>query len=168
LKRAAGIVLKTVYLSLGSNMGDRAAMLRQAMETLPGAGIEVVRMSSMYETEPMELREQNWFLNMALECRTELFPLQLLRRLKKLEASLGRKRIVRNGPRTIDIDIVLYGRAVMSTPALEIPHPRFRERRFVLEPLAELAPDLRDPVTKKTIADLLAGTAGQRVRRWVG
>jgi 2-amino-4-hydroxy-6-hydroxymethyldihydropteridine diphosphokinase len=168
LKGSAGIVLKTVYLSLGSNVGDRADMLRQAIAALPGAGVEVVRMSSMYETEPMELREQSWFLNMAAECRTDLFPLQLLRRLKKIEGSLGRKRIVRNGPRTIDIDIILFGRAVVSMPALEIPHPRFRERRFVLEPLAELAPDLRDPVTKRTMADLLAGTAGQRVRRWEG
>ena len=157
--------MKTVYLSLGSNMGDRAAMLRQAVESLPGAGVEVVRTSSVYETEPVELRDQNWFLNMAVECRTGLFPLQLLRRLKKIEASLGRKRTVPKGPRTIDIDIVFYGRAVMGTPALEIPHPRFRERRFVLEPLAELAPDLRDPVTRRTVADLLEGTAGQNVRR---
>lgn len=157
--------MKTVYLSLGSNLGDRAAMLRQAIAALPGVGVEVVRTSSMYETEPMELREQSWFLNMAAECHTDLFPLQLLRRLKKIEASLGRKRIVRNGPRTIDIDIILFGRAVVSMPALEIPHPRFRERRFVLEPLAELAPDLRDPVTKRTVADLLAGTAGQKVTR---
>ncbi len=146
-------------------MGDRAAMLQQAIELLPGAGVEVVRMSSVYETEPMELREQNWFLNMVVECRTDLFPLQLLRRLKKIEASLGRKRMVPKGPRTIDIDIVLYARAIMAMPALEIPHPRFRERRFVLAPLAELAPDLRDPVTKSTIGDLLAHTAGQRVRR---
>jgi 2-amino-4-hydroxy-6-hydroxymethyldihydropteridine diphosphokinase len=159
--------LKTVYLSLGSNMGDRAAMLRQAVESLPGAGVEVVRTSSVYETEPVELRDQNWFLNMAVECRTGLFPLQLLRRLKKIEASLGRKRTVPKGPRTIDIDIIFYGRAVMGTPALEIPHPRFRERRFVLAPLAELAPALRDPVTGRTIADLLAGTAGQNVRRLV-
>ena len=159
--------MKTVYLSLGSNMGDRAAMLRQAVESLPGAGVEVVRTSSVYETEPVELRDQNWFLNMAVECRTGLFPLQLLRRLKKIEASLGRKRTVPKGPRTIDIDIVFYGRAVMGTPALEIPHPRFRERRFVLAPLAELAPALRDPVTGRTIADLLAGTAGQNVRRLV-
>ena len=159
--------MKTVYLSLGSNMGDRAAMLRQAVESLPGAGVEVVRTSSVYETEPVELRDQNWFLNMAVECRTGLFPLQLLRRLKKIEASLGRKRTVPKGPRTIDIDIIFYGRAVMGTPALEIPHPRFRERRFVLAPLAELAPALRDPVTGRTIADLLAGTAGQNVRRLV-
>jgi 2-amino-4-hydroxy-6-hydroxymethyldihydropteridine diphosphokinase len=156
--------LKTVYLSLGSNMGDRAAMLRRALESLPGIGVEVIRTSSVYETEPMELREQNWFLNLVAECRTDLFPLQLLRRLKKIELALGRRRTVPKGPRSIDIDIILYGRIVMSTPALDIPHPRFRDRRFVLAPLAELAPDLRDPVTKRTIADLLNGTAGQRVR----
>ena len=159
--------MKTVYLSLGSNMGDRAAMLRRAIESLPGAGVEVIRASSVYETEPMELREQNWFLNMVVECRTGLFPLQLMRRLKKIEASLGRKRTVPKGPRNIDIDVILYGRAVVQTPALEVPHPRFRERRFVLGPLAELAPDLRDPVTGRTMADLLESTAGQNVRRLV-
>jgi 2-amino-4-hydroxy-6-hydroxymethyldihydropteridine diphosphokinase len=159
--------LKTVYLSLGSNMGDRAAMLRRAIESLPGAGVEVIRASSVYETEPMELREQNWFLNMVVECRTGLFPLQLMRRLKKIEASLGRKRTVPKGPRNIDIDVILYGRAVVQTPALEVPHPRFRERRFVLEPMAELAPDLRDPVTGRTMAALLESTAGQNVRRLV-
>jgi 2-amino-4-hydroxy-6-hydroxymethyldihydropteridine diphosphokinase len=146
-------------------MGDRAAMLQQAIAALPGAGVEVIRTSSVYETEPMELREQSWFLNIVVECRTDLFPLQLLRRLKKIEAALGRKRIVPNGPRTIDIDIILYGRVVMEMPALAIPHPRFRDRRFVLAPLAELAPDLRDPVTRRTIADLLKDTAGQKVRR---
>lgn len=146
-------------------MGDRAAMLRHAIESLPDAGVEVLRTSSVYETEPLELREQNWFLNLVVECRTGLFPLQLLRRLKKIELSLGRKRIVPKGPRTIDIDIILYGRAVIALPELAIPHPRFRDRRFVLAPLAELAPDLRDPVTRRTIADLLHDTAGQTIRR---
>jgi 2-amino-4-hydroxy-6-hydroxymethyldihydropteridine diphosphokinase len=156
--------LKTIYLSLGSNMGDRLALLRKAIESLPGAGVEVLRTSSVYETEPIGLREQGWFLNIIVECRTELFPLQLLRRLKKIELALGRKRIVPNGPRTIDIDIILYGRAVIAMAALTIPHPRFRDRRFVLAPLAELAPDLRDPVTRRTIADLLHGTAAQVCR----
>jgi 2-amino-4-hydroxy-6-hydroxymethyldihydropteridine diphosphokinase len=146
-------------------MGDRAAMLRRAIESLPGVGVEVIHSSSVYETEPMELRDQSWFLNMVVECRTGLFPVQLLGRLKKLEATLGRKRTVPKGPRFIDIDIILYGRAVMKTPALEIPHPRFRDRRFVLAPMAELAPDLRDPVSRRTIADLLNDTAGQKVRR---
>jgi 2-amino-4-hydroxy-6-hydroxymethyldihydropteridine diphosphokinase len=157
--------LKTAYLSLGSNVGDRADYLRRAIEMLNGSGVEVLRTSSVYETEPMEMREQNWFLNMALECRTDLFPLQLLRRLKKIETALGRKRIVPKGPRTIDIDIILYGHAIVKMPVLEIPHASFRERRFVLAPLAELAAELRDPVTKRTIGELLANTAGQNVRR---
>jgi 2-amino-4-hydroxy-6-hydroxymethyldihydropteridine diphosphokinase len=156
--------LKTAYLSLGSNVGDRVAMLRSAIEALPAAGVEVVRESSLYETEPQDLRDQRWFLNMIAECRTDLFPVQLLGRMQKIEAQLGRKRVIAKGPRTIDIDIILYGRAIIRTTKLEIPHPRFRERRFVLAPLKELAPDLRDPVTRRTIADLLAGTADQKVR----
>ena len=141
-------------------------MLRSAIEALPAAGVEVLRTSSLYETEPQDLRDQRWFLNMVAECRTELFPVQLLGRLKKVELLLGRKKTVPKGPRTIDIDIVLYGSAIVRTPALEIPHPRFRERRFVLAPLAELAPDLRDPVTRKTITALLAGVRDQTVRRF--
>jgi 2-amino-4-hydroxy-6-hydroxymethyldihydropteridine diphosphokinase len=157
--------LKTVYLSLGSNLGDRAEMLRRAIAALPGAGVEVSRASSVYETEPMELREQSWFLNLVVECRTELFPRQLLGRLKKIELSLGRKRLVPKGPRSIDIDIILYGRVVMAMPDLTIPHARFRDRRFVLAPLAELAPELRDPVSGRTIVELLKETPGQTVRK---
>ncbi len=157
--------MKTVYLSLGSNIGDREAMLRSAIEALNAAGITVHRRSSIYETEPMDVRAQPWFLNMAVECQTDLFPLQLLARLKKIEAQLGRRKTIAKGPRVIDIDIIFYGNFVIKTPALEIPHPRFRERRFVLAPLAELAPDLRDPVTKRTMADLLPKTATQKVRR---
>jgi 2-amino-4-hydroxy-6-hydroxymethyldihydropteridine diphosphokinase len=156
--------LKTVYLSLGSNVGDREAMLRSALEALPAAGVEVARTSSLYETEPRDFRDQPWFLNMIAECRTDLFPVQLLGRLQKIEAQLGRKRAIPKGPRSIDIDIILFGRAIVRTPALEIPHPRFRERRFVLEPLKELAPDLRDPVSRRTIADLVTGVADQKVR----
>jgi len=141
-------------------------MLRSAIEALPPAGVEVARTSSLYETEPQDVRDQRWFLNMVAECRTELFPVQLLGRLKKLELQLGRKRTIPKGPRTIDIDIILYGSAIVRTPTLEIPHPRFRERRFVLVPLAELAPDLRDPVSRKTIAALLAGVRDQSVRRF--
>lgn len=157
--------MKTIYLSLGSNVGDRAAYLRSALQALPEARIEVLRTSSFYETEPVECREQAWFLNMVVECRTELFPVQLLGRLQKIEAQFGRKRITAKGPRTLDVDIILYGRAIVKTATLEIPHPRFRERRFVLEPLAELVPDFIDPVTNRTIADLLRQTAAQKVRR---
>lgn len=157
--------MKTVYLSLGSNLGDREATLRAAIQALPAAQVEVLRSSSLYETEPMDLRDQAWFLNLVVECRTELFPLQLLRRLQKIEAAFGRKRTVAKGPRTLDIDIVLYGRAIVKTASLEIPHPRYRERRFVLAPLAELSPQLRDPATNQTIAELLRATAQQQVRK---
>lgn len=160
--------MKTVYLSLGSNIGDREAMLRAALAEMPAAGVEVVRTSSWYETEPQDFRDQPWFLNLVAECRTELFPVQLLRRLQKIEAALGRKRTVAKGPRTVDIDIILYGNVVMRTAALEIPHPRFRERRFVLAPLAELAPELRDPVTRRSVSELLAGTVEQGLRRYRG
>jgi 2-amino-4-hydroxy-6-hydroxymethyldihydropteridine diphosphokinase len=158
--------LKTVYLSLGSNIGDREAMLQSATAALGDAGVEVVRTSAVYETEPQDLADQRWFLNIVAECRTELFPMQLLGRLKKIEAQLGRKRTVAKGPRTIDIDIILYGNAIVRAPLLEVPHPRFRERRFVLEPLKELAPDLRDPVTRRTVAELLSSVPGQKVRRY--
>lgn len=157
--------MKTVYLSLGSNVGDRAGYLRSALQALPEARIEVLRTSSFYETEPMDFRDQAWFLNLVAECRTELFPVQLLGRLQKIEAQFGRKRTIAKGPRTLDIDIILYGRAIVRTATLEIPHPRFRERRFVLEPLSELTPDLIDPVTNRTIADLLKQTVAQKVRR---
>jgi 2-amino-4-hydroxy-6-hydroxymethyldihydropteridine diphosphokinase len=161
--------LKTVYLSLGSNLsthsGGREAMLQAAIEALPAAGVQITRTSSIYETEPLERRDQHWFLNMVAECRTELFPVQLLGRLKKIEVQLGRKRTVPKGPRNIDIDIILYGNAVLRTPELEIPHARFRERRFVLIPLKELAPDLRDPVTRRTVSDLLTAAPAQTVRR---
>jgi 2-amino-4-hydroxy-6-hydroxymethyldihydropteridine diphosphokinase len=158
--------LKTLYLSLGSNVGDREARLRSAIEALPAAGVEVKRTSSVYETEPQDFKSQSWFLNMIAECQTGLFPVQLLSRIKKLELQLGRKRSLAKGPRSIDIDIILYGTAIVHTPELEIPHPRFRERRFVLAPLAELAPDLRDPVTRRTIRDLLSEVTGQTVRRF--
>jgi 2-amino-4-hydroxy-6-hydroxymethyldihydropteridine diphosphokinase len=111
------------------------------------------------------MRDQRWFLNLAAEFETDLFPLQLLHRIKSIEKQLGRQRIVVNGPRTIDIDILLYGSFVVKTDELEIPHPRYRERRFTLAPLAELRPDLRDPVTGKTMSELLAGLRGQAVRR---
>ncbi len=149
--------MKIVYLGLGSNLGDRAGYLRLAVEKLQARDLRLRRLSSVSETEPWGLREQPWFLNQVAEFETELFPLQLLRRIHRIELALGRRRTVLNGPRTIDIDIVLYGNAVVKTEGLEIPHPRYRERRFVLGPLAELNPELRDPVTKQTVASILKG-----------
>jgi 2-amino-4-hydroxy-6-hydroxymethyldihydropteridine diphosphokinase len=157
--------VKTVYLSLGSNVGDRAGNLRAAIEALPGAGVKVLRVSPVYQTEPVEYTAQAWFLNLVVEAETELFPLQLLARTARIERTLGRVRTVPKGPRTIDIDILLYGKSVVQSAELEIPHPRMAERRFVLAPLADLAPDLRHPVLQKTIRELLADAPPQTVRR---
>ncbi|MDP8981098.1 MAG: 2-amino-4-hydroxy-6-hydroxymethyldihydropteridine diphosphokinase [Acidobacteriota bacterium] len=157
--------MKSAWLSLGSNVGDREANLREAMRRLEAEGIHIRRESSVYETEPQDLRDQPWFLNSVVEVETALFPRQLLTCVRKIEKALGRKRIVAKGPRTIDIDILLYGSSVIKTADLEIPHPRMSERRFVLEPLAELAPDLRHPVSRRTMKELLGGVAGQVVRR---
>ena len=157
--------MKTVYLGLGSNLGDREAMLEAAVGALESPRLHVRRVSPVYETEPMDVPGQHWFLNQVAEAETDLFPLQLLHRTTKVEARLGRRRLAPKGPRTIDIDILLFGNSVVTTPVLEIPHPRFRDRRFVLAPLADLAPDLRDPVTRKTVRELLGEVRGQAVRK---
>lgn len=157
--------MKTVYLGLGSNVGDSEALLQSALDHLNGPDLTLLRVSSLYETEPIGLREQRWFLNLVAEFQTELFPRQLLQRIEKVERELGRKRTVRNGPRTIDIDILLYGNSVVKTEALEIPHPRYRERRFTLAPLAELNAELRDPVTRRSMAEMLAALKDQAIRK---
>ncbi len=148
----------TVYLSLGSNLGDRAAHIERALARLGEEGVRVVKRSSFYQTEPVEFLTQGWFLNIAVEAETELMPRQLLRVIRQIERELGRKRIVRSGPRTIDIDILLFGANIVRATELQIPHPRMTERRFVLVPMAEIAPALRHPVLRLTMAELLAGT----------
>jgi len=157
--------MKTVYLGLGSNVGGREAMLQAAIDRLHSKDLRITRLSSVYETEPMDLSNQRWFLNLVAEAETTLFPMQLLARTSKVEILLGRKRGIPKGPRTIDIDVLLYGNAVIDTPALTVPHPRLSERRFVLAPLAELVPDLRHPVSRRSIRDLLGDLTGQTVRR---
>ncbi len=157
--------MKLVYLGLGSNVGDSEAILQSALAKLNGPDLKLLHVSSLYETEPIGVREQRWFLNLVAEFETDLFPKQLLFRIQKVESELGRRRTVRNGPRTIDVDILLYGNFVISTEELEIPHPRYRERRFTLAPLAELNPALRDPVTGKTVSDMLAALPGQVARK---
>lgn len=154
-----------MYLSLGSNIGDRAAHLRRALTQLNDAGLKVLRVSPVYETEPVDYTDQRWFLNLVVEAETDLFPRQLLARTARIERTLGRVRAVSKGPRSIDIDILLYGQVRMRTGELEIPHPRMVERRFVLAPLCDLAPDLRHPASGRTIRELLEKLAGQRVRR---
>jgi 2-amino-4-hydroxy-6-hydroxymethyldihydropteridine diphosphokinase len=140
-------------------------MLQAAVRELESPRLHIRRTSPIYETEPMDVPGQPWFLNQVVEAETDLFPLQLLHRTAKIEVQLGRRRLTPKGPRAIDIDILLFGNAVVTTPKLEIPHPRFRLRRFVLAPLADLAPDLRDPVTRKTIRELLGELRGQAVRK---
>jgi 2-amino-4-hydroxy-6-hydroxymethyldihydropteridine diphosphokinase len=157
--------MKKVYLALGSNLGDRAAILRDAITQMESEELHVLRTSGVYETEPREIVDQPWFLNQVAEVETSLFPRQLLMRLKRLEIALGRRPSLPKGPRAIDIDILLYGDAVVSAPDLAIPHPGIAERRFVLEPLAELAPDLRHPKSGKTVREMLGAVASQRVRR---
>ena len=140
-------------------------MLQSALDHLNSTDLRLLRISPVYETEPRDFREQRWFLNLVAEAQTTLFPLQLLARILKVERKLGRKRIVPKGPRTIDIDILLYGNTAVNTMKLQIPHPRYAERRFVLAPLADLAPDLRDPVTRKTVRESLGAVTDQSIRR---
>ena len=156
--------MKTVYLGLGSNVGDRERNLAAALAQLAGPALRILRVSSTYETEPVDYTGQRWFLNLVVEAETDLFPMQLLARIVKIERALGRVRTVPKGPRTLDIDILLYGRAVIRSATLEIPHPRMAERRFVLAPLAELAPGLRHPLTRKTIREMLDAAPVQAVR----
>lgn len=159
---------KLVYLSLGSNMGDRAANLSAAIERLTGLG-KVAAVSSFYETEPMEFTAQPWFLNCAVKLDTEKMPKQLLRGVLDIEQDMGRRRTENKGPRIIDIDIVLFGTSVIETKGLTIPHKALHQRRFVLEPLAEIAAEVRHPVFKRTVRELRdALPAGQVVKRSSG
>jgi 2-amino-4-hydroxy-6-hydroxymethyldihydropteridine diphosphokinase len=157
--------MKKIYLGLGSNVGDREANLRAAIERLQGPDLRVLRVSPVYETEPVGYADQRWFWNTVAEAETELFPLQLLARAGQVERALGRRRSIPNGPRTIDIDVLLYGNTIMKSPSLEIPHPRIAERRFVLAPLADLAPELRHPVLRRTVRELLDAAPQAAVRR---
>lgn len=153
------------YLSLGSNVGDRAQQLRDAQARLSAAG-RVFATSSLYETEPVEFTEQPWFLNCAVALETEKDPQELMAEILDIEKEMGRRRMQKKGPRSIDIDILLVGDAVIDSPELTIPHPAMHERRFVLEPLAEIAPEVQHPLLRKTIRELLdALPAGQTVRK---
>ena len=137
--------IEKVYLSLGSNVGEREENLRTAIAQLPEAGVDVREVSSFYETEPVDLLEQPWFLNCVVAGETAVPAVELLRELREIERRMGSKKLVARGPRLIDIDILIYGEQVIDTAELQVPHPRMHLRRFVLEPLAEIAPDLKHP-----------------------
>lgn len=159
--------MATAFLSLGSNIGDRAANIARAIDCLRKRGVQVIRQSSLYETEPVDYLDQGWFLNSMVQIETQLRPEELMQTLLGVERSMGRERRIPKGPRLIDIDILLYGNEIVRSPELKIPHPRMTERRFVLVPLAEIAPAVAHPVFKKTIAELLALTPDQStVRRY--
>jgi 2-amino-4-hydroxy-6-hydroxymethyldihydropteridine diphosphokinase len=157
--------VKRIYLSLGSNIGDRLGSLQTAVDKLHRVDLQVTRVSSVYQTAPVEMLNQPDFLNIVVEAQTSLFPMRLLNRALAIERDMGRKRVVAKGPRVIDIDILLHGVSVVRTSRLQIPHPRMQKRRFVLEPLAELAGELRHPVTGQTIRELLMNAPPQGVRR---
>jgi len=153
-----------VYLSLGSNVGNRAGSLHTAIDRLRAFG-EVVAVSSLYETEPVEFTAQPWFLNCAVKLNTEQTPQQLLAGILEIEKQLGRQRTQEKGPRIIDLDILLFGNLVLHGTGLTIPHPAMHERRFVLEPLAEIAPDVLHLVLKRTIRELRDALApGQKTK----
>ena len=153
------------YLSLGSNLGNREGNLCEALRRVGESG-RVVAVSSLYETEPVEFTDQGWFVNCAAALETDAEPLHLMRSLLRIEREMGRERAQKKGPRVIDIDILTFGNAVVSTPELTIPHPAMARRRFVLQPLAEIAPSLLHPTLHKTIETLLDELPpGQEVRR---
>lgn len=145
-----------VYLAVGSNLGDRLSYLKKAQSLLKQAGIFILRTSSIYETAPVGgPAEQAHYLNVIWKIKTILKPAKLLKQLVAIEKKLGRCRSERNAPRTIDLDILFYEDKIIEDKGLTIPHPKIQDRRFVLEPLAELCPRKKHPVLKKSVAELL-------------
>jgi 2-amino-4-hydroxy-6-hydroxymethyldihydropteridine diphosphokinase len=158
---------RLVYIALGSNVGDRAAIFARAVAEMKRADLRVLRQSSLYETEPVGGPPQPWFLNAVVEAETELIPVRVLQVLQQIEQMMGRQRSIACGPRTLDLDILLDGDSVIRGGELEIPHPRMAQRRFVLAPLVELAPALVHPLLHKTVAELLDEISdGGKVRLW--
>jgi 2-amino-4-hydroxy-6-hydroxymethyldihydropteridine diphosphokinase len=155
-----------VYLSLGSNLGQRQKQLIAAIENLGCVG-RVVKISSFYETQPVEVTDQPWFLNCAIAVETSHSPEQVLKEILSIEREMGRERTFKKGPRNIDIDILLFGDRIMDSPQLAVPHPAMHQRRFVLEPLDEIAPEAWHPILKKTVRELLSELSDHQVVRRV-
>lgn len=149
--------MRMVFLSLGSNLGERRSHIERGIAALEEGGFTVVRRSSLYETEPVDLVDQPWFLNTVIAGETDLAPQDLLALCQRIEEQAGRERTVRFGPRVLDIDILLYKGQVIDEQNLEIPHPRMYRRRFVLIPLLEIAPRIKDPNRRVRFADILTG-----------
>jgi GTP cyclohydrolase IV len=162
--KPAQTITHTVYLALGSNLGDRQNHLSDALQRLREA-LNIERISSVYETEPVGYLDQPPFFNLVCKGTTNLSPLELLKFVKDTEIYLGRQATFRNGPRIIDIDILLYDDLYMQEEQLTIPHPRMAERAFVLVPLVEIAPNAIEPTQKQTAQGLLAAISQQRVRK---
>ena|SRR5664279_812934 len=137
--------MATVYLALGSNVGDREENMRRAITLLDDSGIDIKSLSSLYETEPVDYLDQSWFLNAVLEAETTLEPLALLKVMRGIEQAMGNKKAFAKGPRLIDLDILLYSDQTIKTTELQVPHPRMLDRKFVLIPLVEIAPNFRHP-----------------------
>jgi len=158
-------VKNTIYIALGTNLGNRLANLRAAIQSMPPE-VKVLAESHVYETPPWGYEDQPAFLNMVVKAKTELLPEALLKYLKQLEVELGREQNFRWGPRLIDLDILFYDDLVLASPPLVIPHPRLHERAFVLVPLADVAPDLIHPVLKQSVRDLLVAIEAQGIVRF--
>jgi 2-amino-4-hydroxy-6-hydroxymethyldihydropteridine diphosphokinase len=157
--------MPTVYIALGTNIGDRQANLAEALRRIEQSGVQISKLSSIYETEPVDYLNQPWFLNAVLEAQTDLPAAQLLATLRQIESQMGSTKPFAKGPRLIDLDILLYANGTIDTPDLQVPHPRMLQRNFVLAPLAEIAPTLRHPNWSATVSDLFAHSPDKSIVR---